>query len=102
GILAATYPDLYAAVGIHSALEYAAASNVVAAYAAVSCGCPDSLLQGLLTYSVMGLRARVVPAIVFQGGADQTVWPVNGDQVVRQWLGTARVPRGRAAAARVR
>jgi len=94
GILAATYPDLYAAVGIHSALEYAAAQSVVAAYVAMRYGGPDPHLQGLLAYSVMGLRVRVVPAIVFQGGADQTVWPVNGDQVVRQWLVTSRLASG--------
>ena len=91
GILAVTYPDLYAAVGIHSALEYGAAQNLVAAYLAMRHGGPDPKWQGLLAYGAMGPRARVVPAIVFQGGADQTVWPVNGDRVVRQWLTTSRL-----------
>jgi poly(3-hydroxybutyrate) depolymerase len=30
--------------------------------------------------------ARPVPAVVIHGGADRTVVPVNGDQVVEQWL----------------
>ena len=94
GILAVTYPDLYAAVGVHSALEYAAAQNVVAAYVAMRFGGPEPHGQGLLAYAAMGLRARVVPAIVFQGGADKTVWPVNGDRVVRQWLTTSRLASG--------
>ena len=94
GILAATYPDLYASVGIHSALEYGAAQNLVAAYLAMRHGGPDPQWQGLLAYAAMGLRARVVPAIVVQGEADQTVWPVNGDNVVRQWLATSRLASG--------
>jgi poly(hydroxyalkanoate) depolymerase family esterase len=94
GILAVTYPDLYAAVGMHSALEYAAAQNVIEAYVAMRFGGPEPHLQGLLAYAVMGPRARVVPAIVFQGGADETVWPVNGDRLVRQWLATSRLATG--------
>ena len=95
GILAVTYPDLYAAVGIHSAPEYAAAQNLVAAYVAMRYGGPDPQWQGLLAYGAMGLRARVVPVFVVQGQADQTVWPVNGDRVVRQWLTTSRLASGK-------
>jgi poly(hydroxyalkanoate) depolymerase family esterase len=95
-ILAATYPDIYAAVGIHSALEYGAAQNVLAAVLAMRFGGPNPERQGLLAYGAMGPRARVVPVIVFQGEADRTVWPVNGDQVVRQWLTTSRLASGAA------
>src|SRR6185436_7488981 len=63
-------------------------------YAVMRFGGLDPKLQGLLAYAAMGPRARVVPAIVFQGGADTTVWPVNGDQVVRQWLATSRLASG--------
>ena len=91
GILATTYPDLYASVGIHSALEYGAAQNLLAAQMAMRWGGPNPEWQGLAAYAVMGLRARVVPAIVVHGGADKTVWPVNGERVVRQWLTTSRL-----------
>jgi len=36
----------------------------------------------------MGSAARVVPTIVFQGESDYTVYPINGDQVVEQWMET--------------
>ena len=96
-ILATTYPDLYAAVGIHSALEYGAAQSLVAAQLAMRFGGPNPELQGLLAYAAIGPRARVVPAIVVHGWADKTVWPVNGDRVVRQWLTTSRLAGGKAA-----
>jgi len=90
-ILAATYPDVYAAVGIHSALQYRAAGSLVTAALAMKFGGPNPERQGLLAHAAMGTRARVVPVIVFQGGADRIVGPVNGDNVVRQWLRTSRL-----------
>jgi len=33
----------------------------------------------------MGAYARAMPVIVFQGDADTTVVPANGDRVVREW-----------------
>jgi poly(hydroxyalkanoate) depolymerase family esterase len=94
GILAVTYPDIYAAVGIHSAVEYGGAQNAVAAVQAARFGGPNPERQGLRAHAAMGPRARVVPVIVFQGGHDRAVWPVNGDQVVRQWLATSRLASG--------
>lgn len=96
GILAATYPDLYASVGIHSATQYRAARNAISALLAMRYGGPDPQRQGRLAYAAMGPRARVVPVIVFQGDADRIVWPVNGDQVARQWLATSRLASGEA------
>jgi len=95
-ILAATYPDVYASVGIHSALEYRAAGSTSTALLAMINGGPDPQRQGQVAYAAMGPRARVVPAIVVQGKVDHTVWPVNGDQTVRQWLTTSRLVSGAA------
>jgi poly(hydroxyalkanoate) depolymerase family esterase len=94
--LGATYPDVYAAVGIHSALEYRAAQSPLAAALAARFGGPNPEQQGRVAHAAMGPRARVVPVIVFQGGADRAVWPVNGDHVVRQWLTTSRLASGAA------
>jgi len=91
GILAATYPDLYASVGIHSAPQYRAARNLVGALLAMKNGGPDPERAGRLAYAAMGPWARVVPAIVVQGEDDQTVRSVNGERVVRQWLATSRL-----------
>ena len=69
-ILGDTYPDLYAAVGVHSGLAAGAASDLPSAMAA---------MQG------NGVRPRVsarhLPTIVFHGDADATVHPRNGEQV---------------------
>ena len=91
GILAATYPDLYASVGIHSAPQYRAARNPVTALLAMKNGGPDPERQGHLAHAAMGPWTRVVPVIVVQGEADRTVWAGNGDRVVSQWLTTSRL-----------
>jgi poly(hydroxyalkanoate) depolymerase family esterase len=95
GIMAATYPDLYASAGIHSAPQYRAAWSLVTAVLAMRNGGPDPRRQGRLAHNAMGPRARVVPVIVVQGGSDRTVRARNGDRVVRQWLTTSRLAGGR-------
>jgi poly(hydroxyalkanoate) depolymerase family esterase len=97
GILAATYPDLYASAGIHSAPQFGAARSPMTALLAMKSGGPDPARQGRLAHAAMGPRARVVPVIVVQGDADRTVWAGNGDNVVRQWLTTSRLAHGDGA-----
>ncbi|MBE3561438.1 MAG: PHB depolymerase family esterase [Ktedonobacteraceae bacterium] len=87
-ILGATYPDIFAAIAVHSGVEYQAASNVFNAMKAMRQGGPDPSEQGQAAYRAMGNVARVVPVIVFQGLSDETVVPLNGNQVVQQWLQT--------------
>jgi poly(hydroxyalkanoate) depolymerase family esterase len=87
-ILGAAYPDLYAAIGVHSGVEYQAATSAPAAILAQLSGGPDPAGQGDAAYSTMGSHAHVVPVIVFHGTADTVVAPLNGDQVVQQWMQT--------------
>lgn len=77
-ILGATYPDLYAAVGIHSGLPAAAARDLPSAFAAMR--------EGAV---VSGQHARPVPTIVFHGDQDSTVHPRNGEAVVAQSMAHA-------------
>ena len=88
GILGATYPDLFAAIGLHSGVEYQAATNLAYAFKAMRQGGPDPILQGQRAHEAMGSFARRVPTIVFHGTRDSTVSSMNGDQTVQQWMQT--------------
>lgn len=76
-VMGATYPDIYAAVGVGSGCEYAAGAPCAGYKSA------DPELAGHQAYQAMGSRARVLPFIVFQGDNDTTVPPTNADQAVR-------------------
>src|SRR5215203_6017168 len=76
--MGATYPDLYAAIGVHSGLACGVAQDLPSALAAMRQGGPTA--PGA---SRNGSR-RPVPTIVFHGDRDTTVSPVNGDQVIAQ------------------
>ena len=90
-LLGATYPDLYAAIAVHSGLEYQAATDASAARPAMTDGGPDPVRQGQAAFDAMNRHGRPVPSIVFHGTADGVVNPINGDQVVRQWMETNRL-----------
>ncbi|MBZ6078718.1 extracellular catalytic domain type 1 short-chain-length polyhydroxyalkanoate depolymerase [Microvirga puerhi] len=89
-IMGAAYPDLYAAIGVHSGLACGAARDMPSAFAAMRQG-------GASHRSGAG---QGVPAIVFHGDRDTTVNPINGDQVIAQSKsGTdlrSTISRGRA------
>jgi poly(hydroxyalkanoate) depolymerase family esterase len=74
-ILAEAYPDLFAAVGIHSGLPAGAARSLPAALAAMRQG-------AVANRGAPG--GRIVPTIVFHGDGDDTVNPRNAEAVVAQ------------------
>ncbi len=87
-ILGATYPDVFAAIGVHSGLEYKAATNLSNGWSAMRRGGPNPQQQGLAAYTAMSNLSRIVPTIVLHGTNDTTVAPVNGDQALQQWMET--------------
>ena len=96
-IMGANYPDLYAAIGVHSGLACGAANDMPSAFAAMRQG--GSVGAGGPRHHD-GFKGSV-PTIVFHGDRDATVNPVNGDQVIAQAKASAdlrtTVSRGEAA-----
>ena len=82
-VMAATYPDIYAAVGVGSGCEYHAGAPCAGFRSA------DPEQAGRAAYQAMGRRARMVPFIAFQGDQDTIVPPVNAQQLVRAGQVTA-------------
>jgi poly(3-hydroxybutyrate) depolymerase len=77
-VLGATYPDLYAAIGVHSGLPYGAAEDVLSAFAAMRQG---DLLKEFVGSETMEVREEPVPAIIFHGDKDKIVHPRNSDGI---------------------
>ncbi|HHV22956.1 MAG TPA: PHB depolymerase family esterase [Propionibacterium sp.] len=77
--LGATYPDLFAAVGVHSAPPFKSASNSAHALSA---------MQGLrMPPQPQAPQAHAMPpTVVFHGTLDGTVWPKNAQRIADQWL----------------
>ena len=96
-VMGAAYPDLYAAIGVHSGLAHGAASDMLSGLAAMRQGVGGN---GTTPAVTGGQRQRTMPAIVFHGDRDTTVHPSNGNAVIAQAMpGTPlseRVQEGRA------
>ena len=89
-IVAAAYPDLFAAAGVHSGLAPGAATNLAQALSAMRSG------ASLAKTAARTQTATSVPTIVFHGDQDSTVHPRNGEQVIGSLEGLAKttVERG--------
>ena len=69
-ITAGLYPELFAAVGVHSGLPAGSANSMIGAFSAMRRGS-----------SAGEPASSAVPTIVFHGTQDQTVHPDNGDHI---------------------
>ena len=79
-VMGATYPEIYAGVGIHSGLPYRSASDVASAFSAMRGDRGQKRRQRKSRHtSDHALRVRT---IVFHGDADQIVHPSNGAKIV--------------------
>jgi len=72
-IMAAAYPDIYAAVGIHSGLACGSAKDVPSAFAA---------MNGAGTRQSARSSDAYVPTITFHGDRDRTVHPSNSEAIL--------------------
>lgn len=88
--LAMTYPELYAAVGVHSGLPHGAAQDLPSALAAMQGGSsPLASLNQRAEFRAASSTTRNIPAIIFHGDRDTTVHPSNGERVAAQYLPSA-------------
>lgn len=84
-ILGSLYPDVFAAVAVHSGLAYGAAYSSACGLKVMRNGGVDPEGQGELAYHHQGNTHRVVPLIVFQGMDDDTVSKRHADQLIAQF-----------------
>jgi poly(hydroxyalkanoate) depolymerase family esterase len=81
-VLGAAYPELYAAVGVHSGLPVGAARDLMSGLNA---------MKGKHLAGASRTLRRRVPLIVFHGDQDAVVHPSNGEVLIRQFLGDGTV-----------
>lgn len=74
-IVGNAYPDIYAAIGVHSGLPAGVANDLTSALAAMR--------QGNARTSKI-IDQPMVPTIVFHGDQDSTVHPSNGAHIIEQ------------------
>ncbi len=89
-VLGEVYPDVFAAVGVHSGLPAGAASDLGSALAAMRGAAPVGRSQAT--------RAEGVRTVVFHGSADTTVHPSNAQRLIDRARGAdagpAQITRG--------
>lgn len=78
-VCGAAYPDVFAAVGVHSGLPAGAAAELQSALAAMRSGPPGRPTS---------IAGSGMPTIVFHGDADVVVHPANGDAVFEHSAGS--------------
>ncbi|WP_299184713.1 PHB depolymerase family esterase [uncultured Psychrobacter sp.] len=75
-IMAENYPEMYAAVGVHSGLAYRSATDLPSALM--------TMRQGGSATPKLSRNSKFVPTIVFHGDQDHTVSIRNGAQIFEQ------------------
>jgi poly(hydroxyalkanoate) depolymerase family esterase len=97
-IMGATYPDLYAAVGVHSGLAPGAAQDLASAFSAMQGGGVSKTPRDGSTGSTgrsSGSSEMSVPVIVFHGDGDTTVHPRNAEQLLAHYRRVDSTPGSR-------
>jgi poly(hydroxyalkanoate) depolymerase family esterase len=87
-VMAVTYPELFAAVGIHSGLACGSAHDLPSALAA---------MRGMPTAAPGAAPCHATPTIVFHGDHDKTVHPRNGADVIARSTHHAGGPGGQVS-----
>jgi poly(hydroxyalkanoate) depolymerase family esterase len=100
-VMGATYPDLYAAVGVHSGLPYQSAADLPSAFAAMR---GDARLPGRRSRKSRGTgdESPRIRSIVFHGDADNIVHQSNAAKMVEAERAGESIERSEAQHAAIR
>lgn len=99
GVMRATYPEVYAAVGVHSGLPYRSATDLASAFSAMR-GDPELQRRRRKTGPRSDHAVRV-RTIVFHGDADRIVHSSNAAEIVEAKTGdTVERTKVRSSASR--
>ena len=93
-LVAAAYPEQYAALALHSGLVHTAARNVMDALGVMQRGVPSPEPFAQQALAAMGGHARAIPTLVLHGESDAVVAPINGAQAAKQWFLTNALAKG--------
>ncbi len=83
-ILGSAYPDLYAAIGVHSGLAPGSARDLSSAFTAMQ-GMNSAVTRGGAAAAAASGLNRPAPAIVIHGDRDTTVSPRNADHLLAHY-----------------
>jgi poly(hydroxyalkanoate) depolymerase family esterase len=100
-VMGATYPNLYAAVGVHSGLPYKSATDVASAFAAMR---GDPARRGRRSRKSRSAADNFprMRTIVFHGDADKIVHPSNATKIVEAPKEGESIERAEARHAAIR
>jgi poly(hydroxyalkanoate) depolymerase family esterase len=91
-VMGASYPELFAGLGVIAGTEYKAGLTVEGGLAAMKQGGPDPNQQGLIAFQSIqkspGGSKKRMPVIAFHGTKDPYLNPLNTEQVIAQWAET--------------
>ena len=86
-VLAACYPDVFAAAAIHDGTMYKSASTLLEAQKVMLSGkAPDPDRLGAEAWACGGKRSLTVPVMVWHGQGDNVVNRTNAELIVRQFI----------------
>jgi poly(hydroxyalkanoate) depolymerase family esterase len=89
-VMGRTYPDIYAAVGVHSGIPYAAAHDAASAFAAMK-GTSVPKQDSIQT-------SPLIPTILLHGDSDKTVHPCNAERFSQQFSASGETSEPTVAA----
>lgn len=85
-ILGATYPEMFSAIAVHSAIAYGLATDMSQALVAMRSPKADGAALGHAVVAAMGERRKILPVFIAQGSIDMSVNVAHAGLLVEQWL----------------